>query len=202
MIVGIAGHLPALLVAACAATALLSDQQAYSNHLLLLVLLSTFLGLSGASKALSVGAFRKTEEVPYWPAFMIKIQITTLYAWAAASKVNPQYLAGDVLGPNFRPWVPLPDNLLPLVAIASIAAEAFLAVALWLPKLRLLAFLTGGGLHVGILALLIYPEPLIPFAMLMVSGYALFAHDSLRSGQWRLPVRANATKPQTALPPG
>ncbi|WP_077490554.1 HTTM domain-containing protein [Sinomonas mesophila] len=189
MVMGIFGGLPALAVAACSAIVLLADQQVYSNHFLLLVMLCTFIGLSGASKAMTVLRPKATQPVPYWPAFLIKAQITTLYAWTAISKVNPQYLSGDVLADQLRPWVPVPDSLLPAVAVTSIVVEAFLAVALWLPRTRLLAFIAGFGLHVGILVLLLYPGPLISFAMLMSSGYVLFAHESLVSGQWRIPGR-------------
>ncbi len=152
MVAGMAGRLPALLVAACSAVALSSDQQAYSNHLVLLLMLSTFIGLSGAANAYSVSAgVRKTEVVPYWPAFLIKIQVTTLYAW-------------------------------------SVAAEAFVAVALWVPRSRLAAFAVGAGLHLGIIALLSSPAPLIPFAALMFSSYILFAHDSVQTGRWSRPT--------------
>jgi len=187
MILGIAGRLPSLLVAVCGAVAILSDQQAYSNHLLLLVMLSFFIGVSGATNAISISAgINKTQEVPYWPAFLIKMQITTVYAWTAAAKVNDQYLAGDVLRMNLQPWVPVPDHLLPAIAMSSIAAEAFLAVALWIPKLRLLAFMVGGALHLGIVLTLIQPAPLIPFGLLMMTGYVLFAHDSILNGRWNM----------------
>ena len=78
----------------------------------------------------------------------------------------------------------------------SIGAEAFLAVALWMPKLRLIAFVVGGGLHVGILAMLHNPFPLIPFAMLMMCGYMLFAHASLETVQWNWPESLRRPRPQ------
>ena len=188
MILGIAGRLPAILVSACAATALLSDQQLYSNHLLLLVMLSALLGLSGAAKAIRSVELNRTAQVPYWPAFLIKAQITTLYAWTAIAKINPQYLSGEVVGSNLREWVPVGIDLLPAVSVLSIAAEAFLAVALWVPFTRALGFLVGSGLHIGILVCLVNPAPLIPFALLMLSGYVLFAHDSLERGHWKKPT--------------
>lgn len=200
MILGVAGRLPALLLAAVTGLVLLSDQQVYSNHLLLLLMLSTFMGLSGAHRALTVfdmGKRRRRvhrEQVPYWPAFLIKAQITTLYFWTAVSKINPQYLSGEVVGANLRDWVPIPEGLLPAVSVLSIAAEFFLAVALWIPKTRLLGFLVGAGLHLGILAFLTSPAPLIPFAMLMATGYVLFAHDSIERGQWKLPAFAGSRK--------
>lgn len=201
MILGVAGRLPSLLLAAVTALVLLADQQIYSNHLLLMLMLATFMGLSGAHKAYTVFDLKRKSRrrtrgtlVPYWPAFLIKAQITTLYFWTAVSKINPQYLSGEVVGVNLRDWVPIPESLLPAVSVASIAAEFFLAVALWIPKTRLLGFLVGFGLHLGILVFLTSPAPLIPFAMLMSSGYILFAHDSMERGRWKLPAPARGLR--------
>lgn len=201
MILGVAGRLPALLLAAVTALVLLADQQVYSNHMILLLMLSSFMGLSGAHRAYTVAELRRKRRkrsrgdlVPYWPAFLIKAQITTLYFWTAVSKINPQYLSGEVIDANLRGWVPVPESLLPAVSLASIAAEFFLAFALWIPKTRLLGFLVGFGLHFGILAFLTSPAPLIPFAMLMATGYVLFAHDSIERGQWKLPAFAGSRK--------
>ena len=195
MILGVGGRFPALLLAAVTALVLLADQQIYSNHLLLLLMLATFIGLSGAHRAFTVFDLKRrqrrrrgTVAVPSWPAFLIKAQITTLYFWTAVSKINPQYLSGEVIDANLRGWVPIPEGMLPAVSVMSIAAEFFLAVALWIPKTRLLAFVVGFGLHLGILAALTSPAPLIPFAMLMATGYVLFAHDSVQRGQWKLPA--------------
>ncbi|HEX9229008.1 MAG TPA: HTTM domain-containing protein, partial [Arthrobacter sp.] len=202
MILGVAGHVPALLVSACAATVLLSDQQLYSNHMLLLVTLSTLIGLSGAARAIRVFELKRTEQVPYWPSFLIKAQITTLYAWTAISKVNPQYLSGEVIGSNLRPWVPVGSDLLPSIAVLSIAAEAFLAVALWLPCSRWLGFLVGAGLHIGILVFLLNPAPLIPFALLMLGGYAQFTYASMETGQWKMPALMPRARARASIPVG
>lgn len=180
MIFGVAGRLPAWIVAGTASLALLADQQAYSNHLMLLVMLATFVGLSGSSEAFRGTRWRGTRQVPYWPAFLIQFQIATLYAWTAISKINDQYLSGEVLEVSLRSWVPIPVDLLPVAAWASIVVELFLSIALWVPRLRLAAFVAGFGLHAGILVLLADPYPLIPFAALMLTGYVLFAHDSLQ----------------------
>lgn len=175
MVLGLAGRLPAILVAACAAVVLLVEQQTYSNHLVLLVMLALCLGLSGAAHAWSLSRAPRAANVPYWPALLIKAQITTLYAWTAVAKINPQYLSGEVIGTSVQPWVPIPEHLLPAAAILSIVTEAFLAVALWIPKTRRLAFVMGAGLHLGIVVLLDSPAPLVGFGMLMLTGYVLFA---------------------------
>ena len=70
-------------------------------------------------------------------------------------------------------------QLLPFFAVASILTELFLAIALWLPRLRWLALLVGIGFHV----MIIYTggarpgEPDIAFAifaLVTVAPYALF----------------------------
>lgn len=175
MVLGVAGRMPALLVATTTAVVLLAEQQAYSNHLVLLFALSLFLGMSGAAQAWSVSRKPRASGVPYWPAFLIMAQTTTLYAWTAISKVNPDYLSGRVLGTYLQPWVPVPQEMLPVFAALSIVAEALLAVCLWIQKLRKPAFAMGAGLHLGIVVLLQNPAPLIGFAMLMAAGYVLFA---------------------------
>lgn len=181
MIIGIAGRLPAIMVAASAAVVLLVEQQSFSNHMVLLMMLAAFLGASGCASAWRVSRSPRATAVPYWPVFLIQVQITTLYAWTAISKVNPQYLSGEVLSTFLQPWVSLSDELLPFAALVSIVAEAFLAVALWIPKLRMLAFSVGAGLHLGIVLLLDSPAPLVGFGMLMLTGYVLFGWAGARS---------------------
>lgn len=185
MILGIADGLPAILVGTSGAVVLLTDQQTYSNHLVLLISLAVVLGLSGAAKAWSLSRTPRAASVPYWPALLIKAQVTTLYAWTAIAKINPQYLSGEVLGIHLQPWVPIPDHLLPAAALLSILTEAFLAVALWIPMTRKLAFVIGAGLHLGIVVLLQSPAPLIGFGMLMFAGYILFA--------WSRPIVSSPT---------
>jgi hypothetical protein len=175
MVLGVAGRVPALLVAVTTVTVLLVEQQAYSNHLVLLSSLSLLLGMSGAAQAWTLSRSTRAAEVPYWPAFLIKAQITSVYAWTAISKLNPDYLDGRVLSTFLQPWVPVPHHLLPAFAALSVLAEATLAIFLWVPKLRKPAFAMGAALHLGILVLLQDPAPLIGFAMLMAAGYVLFA---------------------------
>jgi hypothetical protein len=175
MVLGLAGRIPALLASAATAAVLLSDQQTYSNHLVLLMMLAGFLGMSGAAEAWTVSRAQHPARVPYWPAFLIKAQVTTVYAWTAFAKVNPQYLSGEVLGTYLQPWAPIPDGLLPLAAVLSIMVEAFLAVGLWIAGTRQAAFVAGAALHLGIVFLLQDSAPLVGFAALMAAGYVLFS---------------------------
>lgn len=173
MVLGVAGRLAPLLVAATTATVLLADQQTYSNHLVLLFVISLFLGFSGSHEAWTLSRSPKTSWVPYWPAFLVKAQVSSVYAWTAIAKINQEYLSGEVLDTYLQPWVPIPQELLPLAAIMSIVVEASLAVLLWMPRFRKLTIALGAGLHVGIVLLLQDPAPLVGFAMLMATGYIL-----------------------------
>jgi hypothetical protein len=176
MALGIGGKCPAILVACVAAVVLLADQQTYSNHLVLLLLMATWLSMSRAHLAWRLPKGRAADWVPYWPAFLIKVLVTSLYAWTAVSKINQQYLTGEVLGTYLHTWVPIAGALLPIAAVSSILAEAFLAIALWLNRLRKIAFLVGAGLHVGIVVFLESPAPLIGFGALMLAGYVIFGY--------------------------
>jgi hypothetical protein len=175
MVLGVAGRLAPILVAATTGTVLLADQQTYSNHLVLLFVLSLFLGFSGGDQAWALSRSPKSSWVPYWPAFLVKAQVSSVYAWTAIAKINPEYLGGEVLDTYLHPWVPIPQELLPVVAVMSIVAEGSLAVLLWIPQVRKLTIALGAGLHVGIVLLLQDPAPLIGFAMLMATGYVLAA---------------------------
>ncbi|WP_411730558.1 HTTM domain-containing protein [Paeniglutamicibacter sp.] len=188
-VLGIAGRLPMILVCATSVAALAADKQAFSNHLVLLALLALYLSFSGAGLTLKVGAWNREVQVPYWPAFLVKVQITTVYAWTAISKINEQFLSGEVIGHHLRDWVPVSQQLLPLLALGSVGAELFLSVALWIPALRPIAFLVGAGLHLGIVLMLTTAMPLIAFALIMLAGYVLFAHDALRGRRAKQGIR-------------
>lgn len=176
---GLMARAAAGAVAGVAATVMLLEQQTYSNHLLLLVCLSTLLAFSGAGRAWSMSRSRQAERVPFWPAFLIMALVTSVYAWTAVGKVNAQYLSGEVMASAVRESIPFPVGAFAALAVASIATEAFLAVALWIRRLRPAAFVVGAGLHASIILVLNDPRPLVPFAMLMLSGYVLFLADSI-----------------------
>lgn len=176
MALGLGGRLPAILVALVAGVVLFADQQTYSNHLVLLLMMASWLGMSGAHRAWRLSRMQAFALVPYWPAFLIKVLVSSLYAWTAVSKINPQYLTGEVLGAYLNSWVPITGALLPIAAVLSIVAEIFLSFALWLARMRKFAFIVGAGLHLGIVVLLESPAPLVGFGALMMAGYIVFGY--------------------------
>jgi hypothetical protein len=174
LLLGVFARTSAALTAASAGLALLLDQQTYSNHLVLFVCLATLLACSRCAEVLTLPRRNGLSSVPYWPVFLIKLQISAVYAYTATSKINEQYLSGEVIGIHQDGIVEFPAVLLPIVAVSSIAAEYLLSVALWIPRARLAVTAVGAGLHGGILLVFDYPIALVPFAMLMAAGYVQF----------------------------
>lgn len=170
------------------AYALFFDQQLYSNHLYLamLVVLLLTIAESGARFSLDARRLGGHNLILEWPILLLKIQISIVYFYAALLKVNPQYLSGAMLS-SFWPFntlTTLPGGwssaqLLPLLAVASILTELFLSFGLWLPRLRWLALLVGIGFHL----MIIFTGGATPgqpdiafaiFALVTVAPYALF----------------------------
>jgi len=109
---------------------------------------------SGARFSLDARRSGGRDMILEWPILLLKIEISIVYFYAALLKINPQYLSGVMLTtfwpfnqlavqPGFWSAVPI----LPILAVASILTEFFLAVALWVPRLRWLALAVGVGFH-------------------------------------------------------
>src|SRR5689334_23135522 len=130
------------------------DQQLYSNHLYLVTLVVLLLTIADSGARFSLDARRSggRDLILEWPILLLKIEISIVYFYAALLKINPQYLSGVMLT-TFWPfsqlaaqpgiWSSVP--ILPILAAASILTEFFLAVALWVPRLRWLALIVGVG---------------------------------------------------------
>lgn len=167
---------------------LLLDQQLYSNHLYLGVVMTLLLTLadSGARYSLDARYRGRRAAIAEWPIVLIKIEVSIVYFFAALTKLNPDYLSGAIMAqfvhadmlallPSGWPAVPLMQAL----AIASIATEFVLAFALWFAGWRWLALLAGLGLHLAIIftggAAIGVPDfRFTVFALLIVPAYVLF----------------------------
>ena len=168
------------------------DQQLYSNHLYLVTLVVLLLTIAESGARFSLDARRSggRDLILEWPILLLKIEISIVYFYAALLKVNPQYLSGVMLS-SFWPFNQLAERsggwswVLPIVAVASILAELFLAVALWVPRLRWLALAVGIGFHMLIVwtggAQPGVPDiPFMIFALVTVAPYALFFDFPMR----------------------
>ena len=165
--------------AAIAATALsvwvfLWDQQTYSNHRVLVTLLVAYLVFAESDARWAVRRkFERISSVPWWPQLLIMTQISTCYLFAAVNKINPTFLEGDLFASWLR-W-PLPEPMYPLMAIAAVATELFLAAALWWRRTRLMAVAVGVMLHASIvIGMAEQTVPLAIFGLTCVSAYVLF----------------------------
>jgi hypothetical protein len=168
------------------AYALFFDQQLYSNHLYLATLVVLLLTIAESGARFSFDARRSggRDLILEWPILLLKIEISIVYFYAALLKINPQYLSGAMLT-SFWPFNELAARgggwawVLPILAVASILTELFLAFALWVPHLRWLALAVGVGFHM----LIIWTggaQPGVPdiafaiFALVTVAPYTLF----------------------------
>lgn len=157
---------------------MLLDHQLYSNHLYLMMLMTVLLTLARSGATLSLDARREgsLDSIPAWPVALIRLQVSIVYLFATAAKLNLYFLSGVVLRVHIRlpgieaapPWV------FTWLALASVATEAFLAVAFWNRRLRPLAFVVGIGFHLTILATIRLVPDLLTFALLMASAYLAF----------------------------
>jgi uncharacterized membrane protein YphA (DoxX/SURF4 family) len=184
---GVRVRLCGAVLALSMAYTLFFDQQLYSNHLYLASLVVLLLTIADSGARLSLDARRSggRDLILEWPILLLKIEISIVYFYAALLKINPQYLSGMILT-GFWPFSQLAAQpggwqalVLPAIAWASILTELFLALALWVPRLRWLALAVGvafhmaiiwtGGAHPGV------PDiPFAIFALVTVAPYALF----------------------------
>lgn len=162
---------------------LLSDQQLYSNHLYLLVLLVGLVTAGRGGSAISVDAWlgRGRPTVPGWPQDLMRTQISIVYGFAALAKLNAVYLSGSVMAAYLRRdgVLAIPDEwrvfeVMATLSVLSILSELFLALALWLPRWRSAAFVLGLGMHLGIALFFDPPIQLWIFALMILPAYLLF----------------------------
>lgn len=162
---------------------LFSDQQLYSNHLYLLVLLVGLVTAGRGGSAISVDAWlgRGRPTVPGWPQDLLRAQVSIVYGFAALAKLNAVYLSGSVVAAYLRRdgVLAIPDDwrvfeVMATLSLLSILSELFLAVALWLPRWRPAGFVLGLGMHLGIALFFDPPFQLWIFALMILPTYLLF----------------------------
>lgn len=165
------------------ASVLLLDQQLYSNHLYMMVLVAGLLTVADAGAALSLDARRRgtRERVAAWPQRLLRLQVSIVYAFAALSKINLTFLSGSVVASYLRREGPLaiPDSWrtvepMLVLAVLAICLEAFVALGLWLPRWRPAALLAGLALHIGITGWLSPTYQLLAFSLLTLPLYVIF----------------------------
>ncbi len=124
------------------------------------------------------------------PLRILQVQISVVFAWTSFAKLNDRFMSGAVLRESFIGPIPAPEFLLDrramsALAVVTVVAEAFIAVALWLEKLRPVALVGVAAFHLAILAFFQPSFVLAVFALAMASGYSLFLR-----GDWLPPERS------------
>ena len=159
---------------------LASDQQLYSNHLYLLTTVVAILTLAGAGNGFAVRP-SGTDGAARWGRFLLKVQLSIVYAFSALAKLNVSYLSGSVMASYLRSDGPLavPQQwrgfeAMLVLSIVAVAVEALLAIGLWLPRWRRNAFVVGLALHAGILLTFDPPLPFLVFGILTLAVYVQF----------------------------
>jgi hypothetical protein len=162
------------------------DQQFYSNHLYLLGTAVALMSIAGAGSRLSIDARRGlvSPTVPRWSILLIKFQLTSVYFFAAVTKLNDGFLSGAVMERAFEAsmrerverFIAL-DTLAPL----AVATELFLAFAFWSKRLRVVALPVGLGFHLLNVLLMdrVGTINLSIFALIMLSLMIVFFTDRL-----------------------
>jgi hypothetical protein len=161
---GIAVRVTGALLAALIGYVVTLDQQTYSSHVYLLALTSGLLAV----------AHTKSGREP--AVALLRWQLVIVYAFAAASKINPVFLSGLVIAANLRPVFqgirsfPMMMSL----AVATVAGEGFVAWSLLRPKWRTAGAAIGVVLHIGFVVMITETVAMIVFAMICLSMYPLF----------------------------
>ncbi|GJG86420.1 hypothetical protein tb265_16010 [Gemmatimonadetes bacterium T265] len=152
---------------------LLLDEQTYSNHLYLAVLVVVLL----------VWADATARRNPAVPVLLLRTQVSLVYGWTAVAKLNATFLSGAAVFAAL-PWAVrtpllargLAAPVAMLLAVTTVVLELWIAVSLWRPGARRDACVAGVALHAGMVALLAVGGrvALTGFALLMFAGYVVF----------------------------
>lgn len=176
---GKAAMLAGSILAAVMCYSLLLDQQTYSNHLYLLILLVVLVSVAEGT-AHGRGASRTAAA---WPIWLLRAQLSIVYGYSVIFKLNPDFLSGTMLESNLRTtgWLALPAAwLVPSVvvafAVATLFVEGFLAIAFWFSRLRVLALVVGVGFHLAIVVTMrgMLAVSLLAFMFEMLAMYLAF----------------------------
>lgn len=185
LITGAFARTAAVVVAGSAILVVLVDVQLLSNHLTLMIVLNLLLALGHPGRSLSIRPSGRDEgAVPYWPVFLLKTQLSTVYLFTALAKINPTWLSGQVLRERVLPLAadvasPVLEPLAGPLAVLVVLVELGLAAGLWIPPVRVLAAGVGIAFHLAIVVVM--PQPaLVPFGLMAVALYPLFFQHPTR----------------------
>jgi hypothetical protein len=102
-----------------------------------------------------------------------RTQLSALYGFAAAAKLNEAFLSGTVLAEAVA--VPLPLPALVAAGIGLVVGEVLLAVTPWVPSLRRPGTVVAAALH-GLALLVVAGGPLVTLRLVVFGGAAVLLH--------------------------
>jgi|SRR5215210_7696700 len=188
LLVGYRSRLAALAIAVLTALITLLTGHFY-NNLYFLGTLALLLSLTECGSYFSLDSLRRgvRNEVPRLPVLLIQLQVSVVYLYSAVGKINLEFIPGNVIFYQAeRAWAAPELGYAPLLtamAVIVIVLELFIAVGLWIDRLRPAAFGIGLGLHTGMLLLLsdslVLAAALTLFALFTLSCYLLFVKAPL-----------------------
>lgn len=164
------------------------DQQAYSNHLYLMVWLTVLLTLARAGAGLAVSG--GGAKVLRWPVILLMVQLSIVYGFSGLSKINDAFLSGGVLAGTLGGGVlPFPEVLitprfLSILAFLVIVVEVAIALLIWSARYRPWIFLLGVGLHTSIVLFMAATGELTVFSIQMLGLYPLFLTAESLKVKW------------------
>jgi hypothetical protein len=146
-----------------------ADQLVYTNNVFLFM---TLLALMIVEPAIP------SQEAPRWPTTVTKGLVTIIYLVGAVMKIDREWASGYILGEAFAHYHGVYSKVFALhspaafqlMALGSLAVEAFMAAGLWLRRTRRIAFAVGMVFHVFIDLLL----PVRIFSYVMIASYVVF----------------------------
>lgn len=147
------------------------DEQTYSSHRLLAMLLVAYLAFARSDAFWAVRPVRAP--VRRSPQLLMMTQVSVVYLFAGLSKLSPLFLSGVPLSKWV--WLPLPWWAFTGMAMATVVIEVFIAGGLWVRRYRVGAMVAGGLLHLSIVTLMREGTvPLIAFSITCLCLYPLF----------------------------
>lgn len=152
------------------AWAFAADQRGYTNNVFLFM---TLLAL--------VIVEPRTDPSAKWPTTVVKGLVTIIYLVGALMKLGSDWTSGFILGEAFEHYHGVYAKVFAVhspaafrvMALGSLAVEAFMAFGLWFRRMRRIAFAVGMIFHVAIDLLL----PVRIFSYVMIASYVVFFDD-------------------------
>lgn len=140
--------------------------------------------IADASAGLAIRSQERA--VVRWPVFLIMFQLSLVYGFSGLSKLNEDFMSGQVLAGVLRGGiVPFPETLitprfLSVLAALAVMTELFIAIFIWSKRFRPAAFILGLSFHTSLILLMAPMGELAVFALQMLALYPLFlSTDSL-----------------------